>query len=166
MLLLQWISYFLFILILFYPPPHFLVYELKFVSQNQVSIGSMKWKSLDCWLQISNSWLVTLQRFCSFIFYFVSPPPPLILWCMNSNFSANIRSPWTAWSRSSDCMLLLLAADFKLLIWNVAKKPFTGKSALTCMYSDVKSNSDITTELCHSAASARSWWKPVLPVWI
>lgn len=44
--------------------------------------------------------------------------------------------------------MLLLAADFKLLIWNFAEKPFIGKSALTCMYSDVKNNSGITTELC------------------
>jgi len=44
--------------------------------------------------------------------------------------------------------MLLLAADFKLVTCNIAKKPSIGKSALTCMYSDVKNNGGIITELC------------------
>ena len=87
---------FLFIFILFCSPPpssHFLVYELKFLSQNQVSIGSMKWKF---GLLAADFKLLT----CSitkklFIFILFCSPPP-IFWFMNSYFSANVRSPCAA----------------------------------------------------------------------
>ena len=74
------------------PSPHFLVYEFKFLSQCQESLGSMKW-NFRLYAAAGRRFLTPDLEHCNETFH-----------------------------------------------W--------GKSALTCMYSDVKNNSGITTELC------------------